>query len=97
LRPFVREVNTTNNRHDLHPKKKRSSTTIVKMSPRRQNERSFHEIEMEEMRRKIQLLQETVKVQPYWKHTKEDLMMIMTPVVTLHHLEAVAQTDVNLE
>ncbi|RHN65710.1 putative transcription factor interactor and regulator CCHC(Zn) family [Medicago truncatula] len=33
------------------------------MPPRRQNERSFHEIEMEEMRRQIQLLQETVKVQ----------------------------------
>jgi len=33
------------------------------MPPRRQNERSFHEIEMEEMRRQIQLLQETVNVQ----------------------------------
>jgi outer membrane protein TolC len=33
------------------------------MLPRKQNERSLHEIEMEEMRRQIQLLQETVKVQ----------------------------------
>jgi len=33
------------------------------MPPRRQNERSFYEIEMEEMRRQIQLLQETVNVQ----------------------------------
>ena len=68
------------------------------MSPRRQNERSFHEIEMQEMRQKIQLLQETVKVQQALLEAhQEDLMMIMTPVVTLHHLEAVAHTDVNLE
>jgi len=33
------------------------------MSPRRQNERSFQEMEMEEMRRQIQQLQETVNSQ----------------------------------
>jgi hypothetical protein len=64
LRPFVREANTidktTTHRHDLHPKKK-SSTTIVKMPPRRQNERSLQE--MEEMRRQIQQLQEIVNAQ----------------------------------
>lgn len=33
------------------------------MPPRKQNERSLHEIEMEEIRRQIQLLQETVNAQ----------------------------------
>jgi len=33
------------------------------MPPKRQNQRPLHEIEMEEMRRQIKLLQETVNVQ----------------------------------
>jgi len=61
LRPFVREANTANKTtkhcHDLH--QKRSPTTIIKIPPRKQNERSLQEIEMEEMRRKIQLQQKT--------------------------------------
>ena len=96
MRPFVREANSTDkittHRHDLHPKKK-SSTTIVKMPPRRQNERSLQE--MEEMRRQIQQLQEIVNAQnPFWKHNKGDSKM-MSPVGTLHHLEAVAHNDAN--
>jgi len=33
------------------------------MSPRKQNERSLHEMQMERMRQQIQLLHETVNVQ----------------------------------
>jgi hypothetical protein len=63
--PFIGEANTatktTMHHHDLY--KKRSSTTIVKMPPRRQNEISLHEVEIEEIRRQMQLLQETVNAQ----------------------------------
>ena len=43
--------------------KKKSPTTIVKMPPRKQNERNLQEIEMEETRQQIQQLQETVNSQ----------------------------------
>jgi len=43
--------------------KKKSLTVIVKMPPRKQNEGSLHDIDMEEMRRQIQLLHETVSAQ----------------------------------
>jgi len=65
------------------------------MPPRRQNEISLQEMSMEEMRRQIQQLQETVNAQqPFWKHNKGDSKM-MSPIVTFHHLEAVAHNDIN--
>ena len=51
LQPFIRETNTANktttHRYDLH--QKRSTDTIVKMPPSKQNERNLKEIEIEEM------------------------------------------------
>lgn len=63
------------------------------MSPRRQNERSLQE--MEEMRQQIQQLQETVNAQQALLEAQQGDSKMMTPVATLHHLEAVAHNDVS--